>query len=129
MRGGSNRQTLTDEDGEGRRLFQRWCEDAGMTVKVDAMGTMFARREGADPSLPPVVIGSHLDTQPTGGRYDGVLGVLGALEAVRTLNDLGLRTRYPDRGGQLDQRGGDALRPGDARLRRLRRRPRARLGL
>jgi len=95
VRGGSNRQTLTDEDGEGRRLFQRWCEDAGMTVKVDAMGTMFARREGADPSLPPVVIGSHLDTQPTGGRYDGVLGVLGALEVVRTLNDLGLKTRHP----------------------------------
>ncbi len=95
VRGGSNRQTLTDEDAEGRRLFQRWCEDAGMTVKVDQMGTMFARREGTDPSLPPVVIGSHLDTQPTGGRYDGVLGVLGALEAVRTLNDLGLKTRYP----------------------------------
>jgi beta-ureidopropionase / N-carbamoyl-L-amino-acid hydrolase len=95
VRGGSNRQTLTDDDAEGRRLFQRWCEDAGMTVKVDRMGTMFARREGADPSLPPVVIGSHLDTQPTGGRYDGVLGVLGALEAVRSLNDLGLKTRYP----------------------------------
>ena len=95
VRGGNNRQTLTDADAEGRRLFQRWCEDAGMTVKVDQMGTMFARREGAEPSLPPVVIGSHLDTQPTGGRYDGVLGVLGALEAVRSLNDLGLKTRYP----------------------------------
>ncbi len=95
VRGGSNRQALTEEDGEGRRLFQRWCEDAGMTVKVDAMGTMFARREGTDPSLPPVVIGSHLDTQPTGGRYDGVLGVLGALEVVRSLNDLGLKTRHP----------------------------------
>lgn len=95
VRGGSNRQTLTDADAEGRRLFQRWCEDAGMTVKVDAMGTMFARREGSDPSLPPVVIGSHLDTQPTGGRYDGVLGVLGALEVVRSLNDLGIRTKHP----------------------------------
>jgi N-carbamoyl-L-amino-acid hydrolase len=95
VRGGSNRQTLTDEDAEGRRLFQRWCEDAGMTVKIDQMGSMFARREGADPSLPPVVIGSHLDTQPTGGRYDGVLGVLGALEVVRTLNDLGIRTKHP----------------------------------
>ncbi len=95
VRGGSNRQTLTDADAEGRRLFQRWCEAARMTVKVDAIGTMFARREGSDPSLPPVVIGSHLDTQPTGGRYDGVLGVLGALEVVRTLNDLGIRTRYP----------------------------------
>ncbi len=95
VRGGSNRQTLTDDDAEGRRLFQRWCEDAGMTVTVDQMGTMFARREGTDPSLPPVVIGSHLDTQPTGGRYDGVLGVLGALEAVRTMNDLGIKTKYP----------------------------------
>ena len=95
VRGGNNRQALTDEDGVGRRLFQHWCEDAGMTVKVDGMGTMFARREGADPSLPPVVIGSHLDTQPTGGRYDGVLGVLGALEVVRTLNDLGVKTKYP----------------------------------
>ena len=95
VRGGNNRQTLTDDDAKGRRLFQRWCEDAGMTVKVDRMGTMFARREGTDPSLPPVMVGSHLDTQPTGGRYDGVLGVLGALEAVRTLNDLGLKTRYP----------------------------------
>ena len=93
--GGNNRQTLTDEDGEGRHLFQKWCEEAGMTMGVDRMGTMFARREGADPSLPPVYVGSHLDTQPTGGRYDGVLGVLGGLEVVRTLNDLGIRTRHP----------------------------------
>ncbi|MFW5679955.1 MAG: Zn-dependent hydrolase [Pseudomonadota bacterium] len=93
--GGNNRQTLTDEDRQGRDLFQRWCEAAGMTVEVDAMGTMFARRPGADPSLPPVVMGSHLDTQPTGGKYDGVLGVLGALEVVRTLNDLGITTRHP----------------------------------
>ncbi|MEP4472396.1 MAG: Zn-dependent hydrolase [Bauldia litoralis] len=92
VRGGSNRQTLTDDDAKGRKLFQRWCEDAGMTMTVDQMGTMFARREGTDPSLPPVVIGSHLDTQPTGGRYDGVLG---ALEAVRTMNDLGIKTKYP----------------------------------
>jgi beta-ureidopropionase / N-carbamoyl-L-amino-acid hydrolase len=95
VRGGSNRQTLTDEDAEGRRLFQRWCEAAGMTVAVDSMGTMFAHRKGEDESLPPVMIGSHLDTQPTGGRYDGVLGVLGALEAVRTLNDLGIKTKHP----------------------------------
>ena len=93
--GGSNRQTLTDADGEGRHLFRRWCEAAGMTVAVDSMGTMFARREGADDSLPPVMVGSHLDTQPTGGRYDGVLGVLGGLEIVRSLNDLGIRTKHP----------------------------------
>jgi len=95
VRGGSNRQTLTDEDGEGRRLFQKWCEDAGMTVGVDSMGTMFAHRAGEDESLPPVMVGSHLDTQPTGGRYDGVLGVLGGLEIIRTLNDLGIKTKHP----------------------------------
>ncbi|PIE16455.1 MAG: Zn-dependent hydrolase [Rhodobacterales bacterium] len=93
--GGNNRQTLTDEDGEGRRLFQSWCEAAGMTMGVDQMGNMFARREGTDPDALPVYVGSHLDTQPTGGKYDGILGVLGGLEAVRTLNDLGVKTKHP----------------------------------
>ncbi|MCA0015104.1 Zn-dependent hydrolase [Mesorhizobium sp. B292B1B] len=93
--GGNNRQTLTDEDGEGRHLFKRWCDAAGLEMGVDEMGTMFARREGADPSLPPVYVGSHLDTQPTGGKYDGVLGVLGGLEVVRSLNDLGIKTKHP----------------------------------
>ncbi|MDF1598430.1 Zn-dependent hydrolase [Mesorhizobium sp. YIM 152430] len=93
--GGNNRQTLTDEDGEGRHLFKRWCEDAGMSVAVDQMGTMFARREGTDPDALPVYVGSHLDTQPTGGKFDGVLGVLGGLEVIRTLNDLGIKTRHP----------------------------------
>ena len=93
--GGNNRQTLTDEDGEGRHLFKRWCDEAGLTMGVDKMGNMFARREGIDPSLPPVYVGSHLDTQPTGGKYDGVLGVLGGLEVIRTLNDLGIRTKHP----------------------------------
>ena len=93
--GGSNRQTLTDDDKAGRALFQRWCEGAGLTMGVDQMGTMFMRREGTDPSLDPVFVGSHLDTQPTGGRYDGVLGVLAGLEVVRTLNDLNIRTRRP----------------------------------
>ncbi len=93
--GGSNRQTMTDEDGEGRKLFQKWCEDAGLTMGVDKMGTMFAMREGTDPDALPVYVGSHLDTQPTGGRYDGVLGVLGALETIRTLNDLGIKTKHP----------------------------------
>ena len=93
--GGNNRQTLTDADAEGRRLFRRWCDAAGLTTGVDAMGTMFARREGTDADALPVYVGSHLDTQPTGGRYDGVLGVLGGLEIVRTLNDLGIRTRHP----------------------------------
>jgi N-carbamoyl-L-amino-acid hydrolase len=93
--GGNNRQTLTDEDSEGRRLFQSWCEAAGLEMGVDEMGTMFARREGTDPDALPVYVGSHLDTQPTGGKYDGVLGVLGGLELIRTLNDLGIKTRHP----------------------------------
>jgi N-carbamoyl-L-amino-acid hydrolase len=93
--GGNNRQTLTDADGEGRRLFERWCDAAGLTTGVDAMGTMFATRAGEDPEALPVHVGSHLDTQPTGGTYDGVLGVLSGLEIVRSLNDLGIRTRRP----------------------------------
>ncbi len=93
--GGNNRQTLTDEDGAGRTLFRQWCEGAGCSLGVDQMGNMFARREGADSDALPVYVGSHLDTQPTGGKYDGVLGVLGGLEIVRTLNDLGIRTRRP----------------------------------
>lgn len=93
--GGNNRQTLTDADAEGRRLFQRWCEEAGLSMGVDEMGSMFATRAGEDPDALPVYMGSHLDTQPTGGKYDGVLGVLGALEVVRTLNDLGIRTKHP----------------------------------
>jgi N-carbamoyl-L-amino-acid hydrolase len=93
--GGNNRQTLTDEDGEGRKLFQKWCKEAGLEMGVDRMGTMFARREGTDPDALPVYVGSHLDTQPTGGKYDGVLGVLGGLEVIRTLNDLGIRTKHP----------------------------------
>lgn len=93
--GGNNRQTLTDADSEGRHLFARWCTAAGLTLGVDRMGNMFARREGTDSTALPVYMGSHLDTQPTGGRYDGVLGVLGGLEVIRTLNDLNIRTRHP----------------------------------
>ena len=93
--GGNNRQTLTDADSEGRHLFARWCAEAGLTMGVDRMGNMFARREGTDPAALPVCMGSHLDTQPTGGKYDGVLGVLGGLEVIRTLNDLNICTRHP----------------------------------
>ena len=93
--GGNNRQTLTDADAEGRDLFKSWCEAAGMTLGVDKMGTMFATRPGTDPDALPVYIGSHLDTQPTGGKYDGVLGVLAGLEVVRSLNDLGVQTKHP----------------------------------
>ena len=93
--GGNNRQTLTDEDSEGRALFQKWCESAGCTMGLDQMGNMFATRAGTDPDALPVYVGSHLDTQPTGGKYDGVLGVLGGLELVRTLNDLDVSTKHP----------------------------------
>jgi N-carbamoyl-L-amino-acid hydrolase len=94
-KGGCKRLTLTDLDKQGRELFKRWCESAGCAVKIDEMGNMFARRAGENDSLPPVILGSHLDTQPTGGKFDGVLGVLGALEVVRSLNDLKIKTRHP----------------------------------
>ncbi len=93
--GGNNRQTVTVEDGEARKLLQKWSEDADMTMKVDELGSMFFKREGTDKNALPVVIGSHLDTQPTGGKYDGVLGVLAGLEIVRTLNDLNIQTKHP----------------------------------
>ncbi|WP_296431679.1 Zn-dependent hydrolase [Yoonia sp.] len=93
--GGNNRQTVTDEDGEGRALFQQWCEAAGCTMGLDQMGNMFAHRAGTDPDALPVYVGSHLDTQPTGGKYDGVLGVLSGLEIIRTLNDLDIKTKHP----------------------------------
>ena len=93
--GGNNRQTLTDADAEGRRLFKKWCDTEKLTMGVDQMGNMFATREGTDPSALPVYVGSHLDTQPTGGKYDGVLGVLGGLEIIRTLNEMEVKTRHP----------------------------------
>ncbi len=93
--GGNNRQTLTDDDATGRALFQSWCEEAGLSMGLDQMGNMFARREGTDPDALPVYVGSHLDTQPTGGKYDGVLGVLGGLEIIRQLNDMNVKTKHP----------------------------------
>ena len=94
-KGGVNRLTLTDLDRDSRDLFANWCRAAGCTVTVDKIGSMFARRRGADDTLPPVMVGSHLDTQPTGGKFDGALGVMAALEIVRTLNDLDVTTRHP----------------------------------
>ena len=92
-RGGCNRQALTDEDKLGRELFIGWCRAVGCAVRVDEIGNVFCRREGAQPELPPVLIGSHLDTQPTGGRFDGVYGVLAGLEVLRTLDENGVETR------------------------------------
>ncbi|MCX7382444.1 MAG: hydantoinase/carbamoylase family amidase [Alphaproteobacteria bacterium] len=91
--GGSFRPTATDGDRDARNLFALWARDAGLSVIVDGVGNMFARREGTDPDLPPVLAGSHLDTQMPGGKFDGPLGVLAALEAVRTIERAGIRTR------------------------------------
>ena len=94
-KGGVCRLALTDLDRDGRDLFVKWCSEAGCTVKVDAMGNIFARRPGRNNHLAPVGTGSHLDSQPTGGRFDGVYGVLAGLEVIRTLNDLGIETERP----------------------------------
>lgn len=93
--GGVRRLALTDEDKRGRDLFVSWCHAAGCDVKVDRMGNIFARREGTDSGAPVVMTGSHLDSQPTGGRFDGVYGVLAGLEVIRALNDAGYATRAP----------------------------------
>jgi len=93
--GGCNRQALTPMDFQGRELFARWAAAAGCSVRVDAIGNLFARRAGLDESLPPVMTGSHLDTQPTGGKFDGVYGVLAGLEVIESLNDFSITTRHP----------------------------------
>src|SRR5579863_2418849 len=82
--GGCNRQALTDDDLQGRKLFGGWAAAAGCTVRVDAIGNLFIRRSGRDDSLPVVMTGSHLDTQPTGGKFDGVYGVLAGLEVIES---------------------------------------------
>jgi N-carbamoyl-L-amino-acid hydrolase len=92
---GINRQSLTDEDGDGRRLVIAWMEDSGLEVTVDQMGNIFGRREGTEADASPVMAGSHIDTVATAGAFDGCLGVLGALEVIRSLNDAGLQTRRP----------------------------------
>ncbi|HET6182785.1 MAG TPA: Zn-dependent hydrolase [Acetobacteraceae bacterium] len=94
-KGGVRRLTLTEVDRRGRDLFRTLCEEAGLSVRVDAIGNMFARRQGRDPARKPVLFGSHLDSQPSGGKFDGALGVLAGLELVRTLNDLGIVTEAP----------------------------------
>ena len=91
-KGGVCRLALTDLDRQGRELFVRWATEAGCTVRVDGIGNVFARRAGQDASRPAVATGSHLDTQPTGGKFDGNYGVLAGLEVLRTLNDAGIRT-------------------------------------
>ena len=95
QQGGSCRLALTDEDREGRDLFVKWCEQIGCSIRVDDMGNIFARRAGRNNDLAPIVSGSHLDTQPHGGKFDGIYGVLAALEAVRTMSDNNITTEAP----------------------------------
>ncbi len=87
-KGGVNRQALTDLDKISRDLFINWCKKENLQITIDKMGNIFARRSGKNNKLPPIMSGSHLDTQPTGGKYDGALGVLSALEVIRSLNDI-----------------------------------------
>ncbi len=94
-KGGVRRLALDDDDWAARDLLVQWCREAGCTVRIDKMGNIFARRRGRDDSQPPVMAGSHLDSQPTGGKFDGALGVLAALEVIRSLNDLGIETDNP----------------------------------
>lgn len=93
--GGVRRLALSDEDKAGRDLFKRWCEELGCEVRVDTMGNIFARRAGLSDAVPPIMTGSHLDTVPTGGKFDGALGVLAGLEVLRTLHDLNYQTYAP----------------------------------
>jgi N-carbamoyl-L-amino-acid hydrolase len=94
-KGGVCRLALTDLDRQARDLFVKWCLEAGCSVSVDRMGNIFARRCGSDDILPPVMTGSHMDTQPTGGRFDGVFGVMAGLEIIRTLNECKVSTKHP----------------------------------
>src|SRR6202051_4174950 len=94
-KGGVRRLMLGPEDKQVRDWFRKACEAAGLEVHVDTLGSMFGLRKGRDMTKPPVGLGSHLDTQPTGGKFDGVLGTLAALEVVRTLNDAGIETEIP----------------------------------
>jgi N-carbamoyl-L-amino-acid hydrolase len=94
-KGGVKRISLTEVDKAGRDQFRAWCEEIGLSVRIDSMGNMFARRAGRDPSRNPVLFGSHLDSQPTGGKFDGALGVIAGLEVMRSLDELGIVTEAP----------------------------------
>jgi N-carbamoyl-L-amino-acid hydrolase len=94
-KGGVRRLALSDLDGQARDLFVRWCKEAGCTVKIDGIGNIFARRAGRNDALPPVITGSHIDTQPSGGKFDGNYGVMSGLEVVRTLNEHNVKTEAP----------------------------------
>lgn len=110
--GGSYRPALSDADREARNLFRYWANEAGLTVTIDAIGNMFARREGNDPSLPPLMIGSHLDTQMPGGKFDGVLGVLAGIAVVRALNEAGITTKRAIEIANFTNEEGARFQPG-----------------
>ena len=94
-KGGVRRLALTSLDGAARDLFTRWCRQAGCSIAIDGIGNIFARRAGRDNALPPIVTGSHIDTQPSGGKFDGNYGVMSGLEVIRTLNDHKIETQAP----------------------------------
>ena len=110
-KGGVRRLALTDLDLQGRDLVVRWLREAGLTLTVDRIGNIFARRPGRNPAAPPVASGSHIDTQPSGGRFDGNYGVLAALEIVRTLNDHRIETDAPIRSRSGPMKKARASRP------------------
>ncbi|MEQ9641772.1 MAG: M20 family metallo-hydrolase [Alphaproteobacteria bacterium] len=111
-KGGVNRQALTPEEGEARKVLARWADELGCSVHVDPIGNMFLRREGADPDAAPVVTGSHIDTQPTGGRFDGAFGVLAGVEVLHALNDAGIITRRPVEVAAWTNEEGSRFQPG-----------------
>ena len=127
--GGLRRLSLTEADGQMRNLFARWVEKAGYRLSIDQLGTMVARRPGADETLQPVVIGSHLDTQWAGGRFDGVMGVLAGLEVLRTLDDERIETRRPVEVVNWTNEEGARIPAAPALLTRLRRPREHRVGL
>jgi N-carbamoyl-L-amino-acid hydrolase len=111
-KGGVNRQALSPEDARARALLMSWAKARGFTAHVDAIGNLFIRREGSDPSARPILTGSHLDTQPTGGRYDGAYGVLAGFEVLEALEDGGMKTRRPIELAVWTNEEGSRFQPG-----------------
>lgn len=127
--GGLRRLTLTDSDQQMRNLFARWANVASWRLSIDQLGTMILHRPGTDETLAPVVIGSHLDTQWAGGRFDGIMGVMAGLEVLRTLDDKAYGNAPAGRGRKLDERRRRPVPAPNAVLARLCRSPEHRLGL
>ena len=111
-KGGVNRQALSAEDAAARNLLGSWAKARGFAVSTDAIGNLFVRREGTDPKALPVMSGSHMDSQPTGGRFDGMYGVLAAFEALEALEDAGLKTRRPVLAVAWTNEEGSRFQPG-----------------